>query len=154
MNNKGFSLDELIIVIAIMAILAVTLAPRLVQYVERSRVASDKEIAHTVFSAARLADIDDPLPNSAEIKLVEDGIYTVSGKVWTLKDTATFIAGLEETDPVSEEFYTTFLEILSNTELKSTGTEDAEIIVTKTGNDISVTLDFGTNSSEVDYVVK
>ena len=37
MNNKGFSLVELIIVIAIMAILIVVLAPQYLKYVERSR---------------------------------------------------------------------------------------------------------------------
>lgn len=42
MNNKGFSLVELIIVIAIMAILIVVLAPQYLKYVEKSRVASDQ----------------------------------------------------------------------------------------------------------------
>ena len=40
-NNKGFSLVELIIVIAIMAILTALLAPQFLKYVERSRVARD-----------------------------------------------------------------------------------------------------------------
>lgn len=42
MNNKGFSLVELIIVIAIMAILIVVLAPQYLKYVEKSRVSSDQ----------------------------------------------------------------------------------------------------------------
>lgn len=41
LGNKGFSLVELIIVIAIMAILTGLLAPQLIKYVERSRTASD-----------------------------------------------------------------------------------------------------------------
>ena len=41
MNNKGFSLVELIIVIAIMAILIVVLAPQYLKYVERSRNSTD-----------------------------------------------------------------------------------------------------------------
>ncbi|MDE6603044.1 MAG: prepilin-type N-terminal cleavage/methylation domain-containing protein [Lachnospiraceae bacterium] len=42
MNDKGFSLVELIIVIAIMAILIVVLAPQYLRYVEKSRVSSDQ----------------------------------------------------------------------------------------------------------------
>lgn len=40
-NNKGFSLVELIIVIAIMAILAGVLAPQFVKYIGRSRISTD-----------------------------------------------------------------------------------------------------------------
>ena len=36
-NNEGFSLVELIIVIAIMAILAAALAPQLIKYIDNSR---------------------------------------------------------------------------------------------------------------------
>ena len=42
MNNKGFSLVELIIVIAIMEILIAVLAPQYLKYVEKSRVSSDQ----------------------------------------------------------------------------------------------------------------
>lgn len=42
MNNKGFSLVELIIVIAIMVVLIAVLAPQYLKYVEKSRVASDQ----------------------------------------------------------------------------------------------------------------
>ncbi len=41
MNNKGFSLVELIIVIAIMAILVGVLAPQFIKYVEQSRQSAD-----------------------------------------------------------------------------------------------------------------
>ena len=40
-DNKGFSLVELIIVIAIMAVLVAVLTPQLLKYVERSRLAKD-----------------------------------------------------------------------------------------------------------------
>ena len=41
MNNKGFSLVELIIVIAIMAILVGVLAPQFIKYIESSRQSTD-----------------------------------------------------------------------------------------------------------------
>ncbi len=41
MDNKGFSLVELIIVIAIMAVLVGVLAPQFVKYVEQSRESKD-----------------------------------------------------------------------------------------------------------------
>ena len=44
-NNKGFSLVELIIVIAIMAILVGVLAPQYLKYVEKSRVSADKAVS-------------------------------------------------------------------------------------------------------------
>ena len=41
MNNKGFSLVELIIVIMIMAILVGVLTPQFVKYVEKTRESTD-----------------------------------------------------------------------------------------------------------------
>lgn len=52
MNDKGFSLVELIIVIAIMAILIVVLAPQYLRYVERSRNSTDMQNARTLMTAA------------------------------------------------------------------------------------------------------
>jgi len=42
LNNKGFSLVELIIVIAIMAILVGVVCPQVIPYLERSRKAKDE----------------------------------------------------------------------------------------------------------------
>lgn len=51
MNDKGFSLVELIIVIAIMAILIVVLAPQYLKYVERSRNSTDLQNAVSLRTA-------------------------------------------------------------------------------------------------------
>lgn len=52
-NNKGFSLVELIVVIAIMAVLVGVLAPQLIKYVEKSRESTDIQNADTVVTAFR-----------------------------------------------------------------------------------------------------
>lgn len=58
LNNKGFSLVELIIVIAIMAVLVGVLAPQFIKYVEQSRRSTDISNAEEIRSAI-LADIAD-----------------------------------------------------------------------------------------------
>lgn len=81
MDNKGFSLVELIIVIAIMAILIGIVGSQVIPYIEKSRVSKDKDVVDTCYSALQaavakegLADIDgvtlDALPGtlSGEVK--------------------------------------------------------------------------------------
>lgn len=55
MKNKGFSLVELIIVIAIMAILAAAIAPALIRYIDKSRKSDDVAAAETVNTAVNAA---------------------------------------------------------------------------------------------------
>lgn len=60
-NNKGFSLVELIIVIAIMAILVGVLAPQYLKYVEKSRVSADKDQLDSFYTACTTAAADPDL---------------------------------------------------------------------------------------------
>lgn len=62
MNNKGFSLVELIIVIAIMAILVVVLAPQYLKYVERSRNSTDRDNATAIESALQVWGAETEMP--------------------------------------------------------------------------------------------
>lgn len=55
-NNKGFTLVELIVVIAILGVLMAVLIPQYIQYVEKSRIGVDEnyigEVAHNIELAA------------------------------------------------------------------------------------------------------
>lgn len=82
MNNKGFSMVELIIVIAIMAILAGALAPTLIKYVNKSRKSSDVSNAQQVASAFQTA-YSDPSSN-ASLSSLSSAVYSVN----TLKSVA------------------------------------------------------------------
>ena len=72
MNNKGFSLVELIVVIAIMAVLVGVLAPQFIKYVEKSRQSTDIQNVDSIRTVveAYYSDKDgDKLPKKVTITL-------------------------------------------------------------------------------------
>lgn len=84
-NNKGFSLVELIVVIAIMAVLMVVLAPAMLRYVEKTRIQKDDSAASEVRNALELTLADDSICSALNYGAVtvtikgSDGTIEVKG---------------------------------------------------------------------------
>ncbi|MBQ8592406.1 MAG: prepilin-type N-terminal cleavage/methylation domain-containing protein [Lachnospiraceae bacterium] len=66
MNNKGFSLMELVIVVAIMAILIGVMSPQLIRFLENAKESSDKQLADTVRIAVIAAMMDPRVIDAAD----------------------------------------------------------------------------------------
>ena len=94
LNQKGFSLVELIIVIAIMAILVAVMVPVLIKFIEKSNVSSDYQLADTVRGAFLCAVtdarvIEDPksdefftaLESTAGLEIDTDSRFLSTGSV-------------------------------------------------------------------------
>jgi type IV pilus assembly protein PilA len=68
-NNKGFSLVELIVVIAIMAVLVGVLAPSFMKYVESSRQSTDIQNVEQLKTAVETRCADLEYTNKVEIEI-------------------------------------------------------------------------------------
>lgn len=65
-NDRGFSLVELLAVILLVTVLVVIMVPRMLQYAERTRVTADRQLAENVQRAVRVALMDPEVLNDAD----------------------------------------------------------------------------------------
>ena len=90
LTNKGFSLVELIIVIAIMAVLVGVLAPQYIKYVEKSRVSADAQQVEEFTGAMTVlaSDVDVTLDSTKTYTVASDttGKITISNDLKTIFD--------------------------------------------------------------------
>lgn len=129
-NNKGFSLVELIVVIAIMAVLVGVLAPQLIKYVEKSREATDIQNCDSIATTLKTYYSDK-----------EGAPATI--KVTVSKDADPVIDPTDPTDPTAQ------------TPLKDTGLETTRLKGTKWNGNIDITYTSATGkitySASSDY---
>jgi prepilin-type N-terminal cleavage/methylation domain-containing protein len=156
-NNKGFSLVELIVVMAIMAILAVTLTPKLSQYIDKARQTNDREAVNAIYSAIRLGMMDDAVYATPKAGITTNGsgtspyvqnlsgtaatsLYTISGAD---HDTWTFNAGIAD----DNLFNSQITEVVGNFKLQSNlaGAGTQITISVSSPTLFSVTLDYDGN---------
>ena len=90
-DNKGFSLVELIIVVAIMAILVGLLAPQYIKYVEKSRKSADASNLSEMVNAVQIyaADAESSLPaGTYTIEISKTGTTISDGVKAAVAETA------------------------------------------------------------------
>lgn len=143
MNNKGFSLVELIIVIAIMAVLVVVLAPQYLKYVEKSRNSTDTSNATSIVTALQVWAAD---PDAGEAKA--DGTSTTAfakGDEFTITISKTGGAkGTSDTAAVDDALVEAAIDI-DTTKCKSKSNWDTYIISGKVEDNGSITFTYSSS---------
>lgn len=151
LNNEGFSLVELIVVIAIMAILIGVMAPNMISYIERTNVSADIQFADTVRTAVKTAMMDPQVLNdddsAAHIKKFEDAVAAtelsalvndqINGSTTVFGETIANILGKNTQAEVTVSWLQGLIRSKPATGKNKT---DMQIMVEVENNDVKVTI--------------
>ena len=96
LTNKGFSLVELIIVIAIMAVLVGVLAPQYLKYVANSKISADISSADSVRTVVNTLIADSKLTGTT-VTLTDGDVVTTLPSPATDKDQVLYAIGTKVT---------------------------------------------------------
>lgn len=140
-NNKGFSLVELIVVIAIMAVLVGVLAPQFLKFVERGRKSTDVQNVSSIVTALQtyaadpMVDTAKALGNGATITITDSSVAVSSTNATNNANEALTAAGIKNLELKSSKWGATTIHLNA-----AVGT-DGSVVVTctdtlSTGNDI------------------
>ncbi len=143
MNNKGFSLVELIIVVAIMAVLVGVLAPQYIKYLDKSKVGADKQLADNLKQAITTTLLD---------PTITDGLNT----------TGAAVAKTEMADPGSTKFWKevygimgcdTYAQLQAKLKLETSGAKISYQVTDK--KSVYIYVDYqNTNNSTYSFVIE
>ncbi len=117
-KNKGFTLVELIVVIAIIAVLSAVIAPQYMKYVEESRQANDLQVATNLMKAATVA-VADPL-NEIPLDCVIEVLWVASNNSrfdgWLLVREARTMGSTRTSAIVDSSYQVKNLDVINLTE--------------------------------------
>ena len=110
-NKKGFTLIELIIVVAIMAVLVALLAPNVLKYLEKSRVGKDIQTLDAVRTALNAEIMDEELCDACtEETYPADANDKLGGSTFSAPTTeaiATLVTRIDDSDALDDDFFGT-----------------------------------------------
>ena len=134
-DNRGFSLVELIVVVAIMAVLIGVLAPQYLRYVEKTRLQKDNSAISEIANAVKIAMADENINASISYIGTPNNTIVISGAAGDNK-TTNFSTTSSELKAELEKTVGTSFTTASSTYKKS-GT-DIVLTITDTDGVISV----------------
>ena len=124
-NNKGFSLVELIIVIAIMAVLVGVLAPTYLQYVEKSKKSNDVSTVDSVINACEIGAIDPEVMTDPTVKLE----ITFSNDTSAVMDIKAYKSGSATPEASSKWKDAVFAAVGSDVKMKSSNWTASIVVI-------------------------
>ena len=135
LNNKGFSLVELIIVIAIMAVLIGLLAPQFIKYVNRSRYSTDIKNGQEIATITQTLIADRVVSGSS----IDDGEeYTTNGTVFEAAKKNNLASEVPKSKVDSGKgFFIKYDAKTGKVEVYAQSAEDKNMVYPKLGDDYS-----------------